>query len=352
MTFEQMIQPVWRTTTVYGETFTMVRDKKGEASAPFLYTPLQILSVTNATQTETYEQGVDYIIEDNCIKLTENSRIFSFTEQEVYYDTEHVEGKHFYYPKGNLLYGVLDFFHQRQIAVTYTCQAGGWQGHVPVLAADKLPRTFAKLQNKQPLTVVIFGDSISMGADSSKVFNKPPYQPAYAELFIEGLKRHFNTDITMHNPSVGGMDAVWARNNAQELVSVHNPDLVVIAFGMNDGGKTPQAFNDCISDIMQKVRETNPNAEFLLVGTSTPNPLLTDPRSHFNNGQELFTDALFSLAEKEENAVGVAVANIRDMQKFLHTKKRFIDTTGNHVNHPNDFFYRLYAQYLCGMFYS
>ena len=100
------------------------------------------------------------------------------------------------------------------------------------------------------------------------------------------------------------------------------------------------------------VRETNPNAEFLLVGTSTPNPLLTDPRSRFNNGQEVFTDALFSLAEKEENAVGVAVANIRDMQKFLHTKKRFIDTTGNHVNHPNDFFYRLYAQYLCGMFYS
>ena len=37
------------------------------------------------------------------------------------------------------------------------------------------------------------------------------------------------------------------------------------------------------------------------------------------------------------------------MQAALHSRKRFIDTTGNHVNHPNDFFHRLYAQYLCGM---
>ena len=46
---------------------------------------------------------------------------------------------------------------------------------------------------------------------------------------------------------------------------------------------------------------------------------------------------------------GIAVADITGMQAALHSRKRFIDTTGNHVNHPNDFFHRLYAQFLCGM---
>ena len=84
-----------------------------------------------------------------------------------------------------------------------------------------------------------------------------------------------------------------------------------------------------------------------MVATSTPNPLLTDERAHFYGSQP------FQKAELDKVAAlysGVAVADITGMQAFLHSRKRFIDTTGNNVNHPNDFFHRLYAQYLLGMF--
>lgn len=351
LTFEQMLQPLWDTDTVYAESFTMVRDASGKASAPFLYPPIKILEVTNATFTETYTEGEDFFIQDNCIILAENSRIFSFSEHELYHE-EYDKEKHFPYPGGNLRYGSKsDFFHERQICVTYTCERGGWTGIRPANAKEKLPRTFEKLQSGAPFTAVVYGDSISAGANSSKNSNVAPFQPPYATLFIEGLKQHFGCPIEFHNPSVGGKNAVWGKESAKEFVCVHKPDFVVIAFGMNDGGTDPQDFKNNILEIMRQVREINPAVEFLLIGTSTPNPILTDARAKFSNGQWLFKDALDELAADPVDGHGVAVANIRDMQKFLHSKKRFIDTTGNNVNHPNDFFYRLYAQYLCGMFF-
>ncbi len=350
LTFDQMMKPVWDTDTVYAESFTMVRDANGDARAPFLYPPIDILSVTNATFTETYTQGEDFIIENNCIVLTENSRIFAFTEQEVY-QAEPIPDKHFPHPTGNLLFGEADFYHRHQICVTYTCAPGGWTGMRPESAQKQLPRTFEKLQNGEPLSVVVYGDSISAGANASKNSNAEPFQPPYATLFVQGLRAHFGCDITFHNPSVGGKNAVWGDESAKERVCIHNPDFVVIAFGMNDGGRDLKAFADNIRGIMQQVRERNPAAEFLLIATSTPNPILTDPRAKFFNGQHLFKEVLDEIAADPIVGNGVAVANIRDMQAFLHSKKRFIDTTGNNVNHPNDFFHRLYAQYLCGMFY-
>lgn len=354
LTLEQMLQPVWNTETVYAESFTMVKDENGKAQAPFLFHPIQILKVTNATFTETYEQGVDYTIENDCLVMTENSRTPYFTEQEIYHDKEYDKAKHFVYPGGNLMYGYQgNLFHKHQVCVTYTCAPDGWTGHRPTVIADKLlPRTYEMLKNGKPFTVVIFGDSISAGANSSKNSNTVPHQPPYAGLFTEGLKTHFNCPFTVHNPSVGGKDSIWAKENAKDLVCVHNPDFVVIAFGMNDGGKDPADFADNIRSIMKDVRNTNPNVEFLLIGTSTANPIMTHPKAKFNNGQEKFKDAMDTIANEPENQVGVAVANIRDMQAFMHSKKRFIDTTGNNVNHPNDFFYRLYAQYLCGMFFE
>ena len=41
---------------------------------------------------------------------------------------------------------------------------------------------------------------------------------------------------------------------------------------------------------------------------------------------------------------GIAFADVRKVHKFMLQHKRFIDMTGNNVNHPNDFLIRIYAQ--------
>jgi hypothetical protein len=92
---------------------------------------------------------------------------------------------------------------------------------------------------------------------------------------------------------------------------------------------------------MDIISEKNPLAEFILVATSLPNPLLTREECKFYNKQYFYKDAVETLCKK-----GVVMANIRDVQAELLKKKRFIDMTGNNVNHPNDFFIRCHAQTL------
>ena len=49
-------------------------------------------------------------------------------------------------------------------------------------------------------------------------------------------------------------------------------------------------------------------------------------------------------------APGIAKADMTNMQKELLKHKRYIDITGNNINHPNDFFHRMHAQYYIEMF--
>ena len=66
----------------------------------------------------------------------------------------------------------------------------------------------------------------------------------------------------------------------------------------------------------------------------------------FNTYQADYKEVLDELANEY---TGVAVADIRDMQLELQEQKKYLDITGNNINHPNDFFIRCYAHYLSGM---
>lgn len=56
-----------------------------------------------------------------------------------------------------------------------------------------------------------------------------------------------------------------------------------------------------------------------------------------------------ALSKIREDTAGVAVADIGSVHRYMMERKRFIDMTSNNVNHPNDFFYRVHAQFLAGM---
>jgi hypothetical protein len=118
--------------------------------------------------------------------------------------------------------------------------------------------------------------------------------------------------------------------------------LAIIAFGMNDGtGCLPPAgFRINIQGIMNSIKAQNPDAEFVLVATT-----LANPESHFAGNQTDYLEELQSLA-----VVGVVIADMTGVHRELLMKKRFIDMTGNNINHPNDFLSRWYAQYISGLF--
>lgn len=348
LTFEQKMTPIWDTDTVWGESLMMVREADGTAAAPLLYPPLRILEVTDAAGEEHYEEGRDFVLRDSQLVLTPDSRI-PVTPAAELYPAEGEEGHSFAMPGGYILFAEGNYFHQRQIAVSYTCEKGGWPGPRPAFAGEQLPRTYAALRAGQGLNAVLYGDSISWGANASKMGNTAPYQASYGELFIEALCRRWGSHIHFTNSAIGGQETQWGLQYLDAMVADYDPDLVLLAFGMNDGAKSPEEFGANIRAMVERLRAKKPETEFLLIATSTPNPLLTDPRAPFVGNQALFGDPLRQLAADPALGGGMAVADIAAMQRALHSRKRFIDTTGNHVNHPNDFFHRCYAQYLFGM---
>ncbi len=242
--------------------------------------------------------------------------------------------------EGSVLFCEGHFFHDTQLAVTYRCKKASWQGDVPKYKGDKLHRTISKLKNKEELNVVLFGDSISAGANASGMMMANPFQPRFGDLFIEKLKRHYGANINFANPTVGGKDSVWAMEVLDEKVLTHNPDLVIIGFGMN-GNHKPEVFKSHLENMITRIKAANSETEIIIILTSTPNPILTDPTAPFYAYQHLYGDVCYSF-----EGDGIAVCDVQAVQKEMHKHKRFIDTTGNNVNHPNDFFIRVHAQIL------
>ena len=336
-TFEQLMEPVWDSEIIYDEFVTMVKSN-GVCEAPLLFEPKEILSVTSANKLEEYEEGRDWELRGNMLCRTKSSRMFAFEEEELLFDKNRpeesfptVDGKYSLFKEGH-------FFHDRQIAVTYK-KSEETLVYAPVFQGELLPKTMKKLCEQSTLRVVLFGDSIAAGANSSGVTVATPFLPRWGNLFVESLRRYYNTKIEFFNPSVGGKDSCWGLECAKSKVADYKPDLAVIAFGMNDKDRG-EVVADTIRKIVERVRETSPNTEFILCATTVPNARVKG----FYYYQDEQLEALKKLKQE-----GIAIADFYTMQKSLMNRKRFIDMTGNNLNHPNDFLIRCHAQVLATM---
>ena len=345
---ELSMEPFWQGTTMYNESVLMVSHSGELPEANMLFEPIEIISVRSARLDQEYQENVDWVLEDGKFKLTANSRIPYLSAEELYY-SNHTEGATIPMVNGGaVLYSEGSYFHDRQIVITYTHAANVWEGPVPQLADTTLTSTFSKLRSGEPLTIVLYGDSIADGSNSSSFVGAPPHLPSWGEMAAQTLEDYYGSHITFLNQSVGGTTSQWGAEQASNRVATHNPDLVIIAFGMNDGSGTgigdgvdPATFKNNIMSIINTVRTTNPTAEFLLVGTTLPNA-----ETIFLDQQPNYFVQLQSIADTMN---GVAAANMTAVHSELLEQKNYIDMTGNNVNHPNDFLSRWYAQFIVGM---
>lgn len=346
--------PIWKGNVVYNESLMFIPNAKTHEmeSAPLLYVPDKILSVRDAALEEVYEEGRDYVVENGCIKLTENSRIASW-DYDDYYRTEpasvpigsvRAPGRYINYAAGKV-------YAEMQIAVTYT-HKGEWSGTKPQYAGSSLSGTITKLKNKQPLTIVYYGDSIMTGCEATSTHKIAPNMPIFTDMVTAKLKSAYGyNNITAYNTAVGGWTSEDGLNGnandkdhpggVHERVTKYNPDLVVIGFGMNIGkhGALDQYEQD-IRDMIADVRKQNPNAEFLLVSTTLPNP----DCNGWTSNQPYFQQ---SLKEIVKDTKGTALVPMTSIHQYLLQHKRYDDMNGNGVNHPNDFLARVYGQAIC-----
>ena len=357
--FDKYMQPVWNGNTIYDESVTFTPNAvTGEIDpVPLLYKPTRILTVKSYDRTKEYIEGTDFVVSDDGeLLLTENSGITAWNFDE-YYSTSTGESYAEWLALPGRYAGNSDYL-TKQYYVTYE-HNGEWSGETPEYAGANLTKTVQKLNNGENLRVLFYGDSITWGCDASSSGDETlasgytptyarsfaPYMPIYPKLVVRQLEKAYpNGKIEYMNNAVPGWASYHAQlaENLDERIRVPGADLVVIAFGMNDGTITTDTHYRYINYIMDAAREVNPNVEFILVSTMLPNT-----ETKFSEYNQILYQPVLEKIQAENKGIGVAVAKVTDIHLQLLKKKRFGDMTGsNGLNHPNDFLARVYAQVL------
>ena len=315
------LAPFWRATHVTADPVVFIRDAGQDTAAHLLFPPETISAVTNAAGDVAYHEGVDYLVE------AREGRIVRPAASRMPLT-----------PPGTLGLSEPSQVHERLVTITYTHAPGLWSGYVPAEQSALLPRTVKRLRSDDAITICVMGDSISEGYDASGFRGVPPHQPPYASLLARGLELARGRGVDLVNLAVGGWTTEHAEWQTPEVAS-HHPDLVVIAFGMNDACYAePSEFASRVADLMAAVRNDCAGVEFLLVS-----PMLPTPECDWVpiGRIQAYSESLAVMANP-----GVAVADVTSVWGALLNRKHPHDLSGNGTNHPNDFGHRVYAQTL------
>ncbi len=228
-----------------------------------------------------------------------------------------------------------------QTMVTYRKDSEAWPVSMPSFNADSLPITINKLRDGNPLSIVLLGDSISTGCNASAWGNEAPYQPAYQDLLVEHLRAHYQASVSLNNLSVSGTATPWGITMIEQVTS-HRPDLVILAFGMNDSaGITAEEYGQNIATIIADTRARLPHCEFILIASMLGN---RDWTTLHHDVFPKYRDELAAVCEP-----GIVLADMTSVWAEILKYKKDSDLTGNGVNHPNDFGHRIYAQVLSAL---
>jgi acyl-CoA thioesterase-1 len=314
------LEPFWLSTVMRGESLMFVEGPGGSRGL-LLFPADRVLSLTSCTGEVAYEEGRDYAVDAGQVRRLQGSRIPLTTREGL----------------SRLIAADDDAFHRHQVAATYEHAAGLWTGPVPNFSGEQLPRTHARLSTSKRLTICLTGDSISEGYNASGFVGAPPHQPGYGALVAAGLERAYDgTLVTLHNFAVAGWTADNGRADAARVAAV-KPDLVLVAYGMNDASYADAAyFGANIQGLLNEIRESSPAAEFVLVSPTVPSP---ECDFVVMDRFPAYRDALAKMSGQ-----GTVLADMTTLWLELLERKTAHDLTGNGLNHPNDFGHRLYAQ--------
>ena len=331
---KQYTTPVWEGDTVYHESVLFIENEDGTVTSPaLLYTPGKVLSVASRGLDKTYVLGKDFTVEGNKIVLTADTSIPVMPYSEYIADEGYAETKDdaTKFVKANK--DVANY----QLNVSYT-HADTWSLAKPAAQLASLPGLKAKLEAKEEVNLLFVGDSITEGFETSSMHGVAPYMPTYANMVTEALNAKYGySGITATN---GAYRSTTTGHGLTEHIPNNmtaNTDVVFIAYGMNQYKDTTN-YPSHIRQMMDYCLEINPEVEFVLVSTMTANETCAHLANNSLSAQE---DLLETIASEYE---GTVVAPVNTIFESIQTIKRYIDITGNFINHPNDFGARLYAQ--------
>ena len=202
-----------------------------------------------------------------------------------------------------------------------------------------------------PITIVVFGDSVTHGAVAEGEIN-------YETVYWNRLKQKINNlrayvPVNVINAGIGGITAKASLGRIDKQVLSHNPDLVIVCFGLNDVNSPLEEYINALGIIFDQCCKNGAEVIFM-----TPNMLNTSvaedtPKVHYeyaiktadmqNNGKmDLYMESAIRLA----NEKNVKVCDCYKKWKKLSETQDITYLLANRINHPSKEMHELFAESL------
>ena len=202
-----------------------------------------------------------------------------------------------------------------------------------------------------PIIIVAFGDSVTHGVVTSDEIN-------YETVYWNRLKKKINNlnnyvPVNVINAGIGGTTAKESLTRMDKQVLSHNPDLIIVCFGLNDVNNPLQEYIESMKEIFDRGLKSGAEVVFM-----TPNMLNTSvaedtPKEYYeyaiktaqmqNEGRmDLYIESAVKLAKK----MGVKVCDCYKKWKKLSETQDITHLLANRINHPTKEMHELFAQCL------
>lgn len=222
--------------------------------------------------------------------------------------------------------------------------------------SEKINLDYNGLIEHGPINIVAFGDSVTHGS----LLNEINYETVYWNLLknkILSIRNYIPVNVI--NAGIGGITAKGSIERIDSQVLCHNPDLIIVCFGLNDVNGSLEEYITSLKEIFYKCKSIDTDVIFL-----TPNMLNTyvaddtldihknyaQTTSEYQNSGRM--DRYIYSAIDLAKEMGITVCDCYSKWKELSKTEDTTMMLINRINHPKPEMHELFAQSLFEIIFS
>ena len=215
---------------------------------------------------------------------------------------------------------------------------------------DKILMDKEELEREGPITVVVFGDSVTHGA----LLFENNYETVYwNRLRKKILQIRDYVPINIINAGIGGTSATTSVGRVEKQVLAYNPDLIIICFGLNDVNYELEVWLGSLKCIFKKCLSCGADVIFMtpnMLNTYVAEDTLEEIKDYAyitaeyqNSGRmDIYMKAAVELAKGMGVETCDCYAEWKKLSQTQDTTKLLI----NRINHPTAEMHELFANCL------
>lgn len=216
---------------------------------------------------------------------------------------------------------------------------------------EKINLDYQGLIKNGPINIVAFGDSVTHGAVGNGEIN-------YETVYWNRLRKKINdvrnyVPVNAINAGIGGITATASLARIESQVLCHNPDLVIVCFGLNDVNDPLEQYLSSLKTIFEKLKAAGTDVIFMtpnMLNTNVAEDTAENLRSYAAKTADMQTngrmDNYMASACDLAKEMGVTVCDCYSEWKKLSKTQDVTLLLANRINHPTRDMHELFASML------